>query len=174
MASFFTDDKQHVIVDETIYDLDTFIMFFGKDALPRENKGEQRFFNEYYSVFLELLNAIGRYLHSWKLLRNAEEDNNPSVNEVRNKYYENNDNLRKKVAERKNLCWKKVNYLAILNEKLGFEAWNTEEKRNLLNFLSEKKRRTYIRRKVKGFLDKEEQYSVAEICQICLSAQDPR
>lgn len=176
MKVTYSDDKEYVYVDDTIYSVKDFIIMYGEDALPRENKGEQQdpYYNYYYDAFLNLLEDLGKFAHAYKLLKNAEAENNPQVNKVRDKYYQSNDKLAREVSRRRTRCQSAVKILDVESQALGFPPMNEKSQRNLLNFLYQKKRRTYVRRKVREFKEKKELYSIVEIYEMCIKAQGAR
>ena len=148
---------------------------YGEDALPWENKGEQQFYyNFYYDAFLNLLEDLGKFAHAYKLLKNAEADNNPQVNQVRDKYYQSNDKLAREVSRRRSRCWSAVKILDVESQSLGFAPMDEKSQKNLLNFLYQKKRRTYIRRKVREFKDKKQLKSIVDLYNMCVEAQKAR
>lgn len=175
MNVVYSDDREYVYVDDTIYSVHDFIIMYGEDALPWENKGEQQFsYDFYYDAFLNLLEDLGKFAHAYKLLKNAEADNNPQVNQVRDKYYQSNDKLAREVSRRRNRCWSAVKILDIESQSLGFAPMDEKSQKNLLNFLYQKKRRTYIRRKVREFKDKKELKSIIDLYNMCVKAQGAR
>ena len=175
--TFFTDSNRDYVAigDGTIYPVDLFITLYGKDALPCEIKGEQQLsYDDYYDAFLDLLDALGWFAHAYKLLQNAKEDNNPEVNKVRDKYYRDNQTLQKEVKKRQDKCWDKVRELDYQSRKLGFKQMSHDSQKNLLNFLYQKNRRAYFRRRIRGFKDKNQLYSIVDIYNMCVKAQKPR
>lgn len=177
IGAFFTDSSREYIVtsDGTVYPVDLFIILFGKEALPCEIKEESAVsYDDYYDAFLDLLDSLGWFAHAYKLLQNAKEDNNPEVNKVRDKYYRDNQTLQKEVKKRQDKCWNKVRELDYQSRKLGFKQMNQDSQRNLLNFLYQKNRRAYFRRRIRVFKEKKQLYSIVDIYNMCIKAQKPR
>lgn len=175
MKVTYSDDKEYVYVDDTIYSVKDFIIMYGEDALPCENKGDEPiYYNYYYDAFLNLLEDIGKFAHAYKLLKNAEAENNPQVNKVRDKYYQSNDKLAREVSRRRTRCQSAVKILDVESQALGYPPMDEKSQRNLLNFLYEKKRRTYVRRKVRELKDKKQLLSIVEIYDLCIKAQGAR
>ena len=175
--AFFTDStRQYIVVgDGTVYPIDMFISLYGEAALPCEIKGEQQVsYDDYYDSFLDLLDVLGDFAHAYKLLKNAKEDNNPQVNKVRDKYYQNNQNLQKEVKRRQEKCWEKVRELDYQSRKLGFKPLGQNSQKNLLNFLYQRERRTYFRRRIRGFKTKNQLYSIVDLYELCIKSQKPR
>ena len=175
MNVVYSDDREYVYVDDTIYSVQNFIIMYGEDALPQE-KGEnsQISYDFYYDSFLNLLEDIGKFAHAYKLLKNAEAEDNPQVSRVRDKYYQSNDKLAREVSRRRNRCWSAIKILDKESQALGFLPLDEKSQKNLLNFLYQKRRRTYIRRKVRELKSKGQVKSIIEIYNMCVKAQGAR
>ena len=103
----------------------------------------------YYEAFLKFLNSVGYYQAIIKLRDNADGGVYP-VQVVAARYGYTEAAIDQEVIERNSRQWTDLKALNYWSQKVGYLPMNQEGMEKFLKFCEDKKRREYLRRKIKN------------------------
>ena len=179
MQVIVSDNRETVVVidGETEEQLTTreFIKIYGEDKLPKEKSGlpdkETRAMIEeihksersYLNLFLEFLDADGKYIHLFKLQQNAQDGVYP-VQQVAYQYGHVGI-FDQELDDRNRGRWSKLRALNVASQCAGYLPMDEAGMQKVMNFFEDSDRRRYVRDNIRRMLKNDECMSIADLMQ---------